>query len=121
MMSGVTAAIETIDRPSRNVSEDDDRPADAGTACMAPTVAHCAWPEAAVNTNIAAMSHACRVTPRTSHLQTSSRAIILTGPFMRRSDDRPAVTIMAPLSGVLVALEDVPDPVFAQKIVGDGI
>jgi len=29
--------------------------------------------------------------------------------------------ITAPLSGVLVALEDVPDPVFAQKIVGDGI
>ncbi|OLC44655.1 MAG: phosphoenolpyruvate--protein phosphotransferase [Acidobacteria bacterium 13_1_40CM_65_14] len=39
-----------------------------------------------------------------------------------RSDARPAVTmIKAPLSGILVALEDVPDPVFAQKVVGDGI
>jgi len=39
-----------------------------------------------------------------------------------RSDSRPAVTmIKAPLSGILVALEDVPDPVFAQKVVGDGI
>lgn len=29
--------------------------------------------------------------------------------------------IMAPLSGVLVPLESVPDPVFAQKMVGDGV
>lgn len=29
--------------------------------------------------------------------------------------------LTAPLSGVLVPLEDVPDPVFAQKMVGDGI
>ena len=29
--------------------------------------------------------------------------------------------IVAPLSGVLIALESVPDPVFAQKMVGDGI
>jgi multiphosphoryl transfer protein len=41
---------------------------------------------------------------------------------MTRSDAQPAVTIItAPLSGHLVALEDVPDPVFAQKVVGDGI
>src|SRR4051794_36129200 len=39
-----------------------------------------------------------------------------------RSDVRPAaVLIMAPLSGPLVPLAEVPDPVFAQKIVGDGI
>ena len=31
------------------------------------------------------------------------------------------LTFMAPLSGPLVALQDVPDPVFAQKLVGDGI
>jgi len=29
--------------------------------------------------------------------------------------------ILAPLSGVLVSLESVPDPVFAQKMVGDGV
>lgn len=31
------------------------------------------------------------------------------------------LTVLAPLSGVLVPLELVPDPVFAQKMVGDGI
>ena len=31
------------------------------------------------------------------------------------------LTFIAPLSGPLVALQDVPDPVFAQKLVGDGI
>jgi phosphocarrier protein FPr len=31
------------------------------------------------------------------------------------------LSIKAPLSGVLVPLENVPDPVFAQKMVGDGI
>ncbi len=31
------------------------------------------------------------------------------------------VTLMAPLSGVLMPIEAVPDPVFAQKLVGDGI
>src|SRR5512133_1685540 len=30
------------------------------------------------------------------------------------------VEILAPLSGVLVPLESVPDPAFAQKMVGDG-
>ena len=28
--------------------------------------------------------------------------------------------VFAPLSGVIVPLEDNPDPVFAQKLVGDG-
>src|ERR1700730_14552881 len=40
-------------------------------------------------------------------------------------DPRPAVALVAliraPLSGQLLSLEDVPDPVFAQKVVGDGI
>ncbi len=31
------------------------------------------------------------------------------------------VSILAPLSGVVVPLEQVPDPVFAQKMVGDGV
>lgn len=32
-----------------------------------------------------------------------------------------AIALKAPLSGYLVAIEQVPDPVFAQKMVGDGI
>ncbi|MCB1793893.1 MAG: PTS glucose transporter subunit IIA, partial [Candidatus Competibacteraceae bacterium] len=31
------------------------------------------------------------------------------------------ITLIAPLSGPLVPIERVPDPVFAQKMVGDGI
>ena len=30
-------------------------------------------------------------------------------------------TIMAPLTGTVVQLEEVPDPVFSQKMLGDGI
>jgi phosphocarrier protein FPr/phosphocarrier protein len=29
--------------------------------------------------------------------------------------------ILAPLSGIVVALEDLPDPVFARKLVGEGV
>jgi len=32
-----------------------------------------------------------------------------------------AIEILAPLSGEIVAIEDVPDVVFAEKIIGDGI
>ncbi|MDQ3674548.1 MAG: glucose PTS transporter subunit IIA, partial [Gemmatimonadota bacterium] len=35
--------------------------------------------------------------------------------------DREMLTLVAPLSGVLVPLDQVPDPVFAQRLVGDGI
>jgi PTS system glucose-specific IIA component len=37
--------------------------------------------------------------------------------------DTPADTteIIAPLSGEIIHIEDVPDPIFAEKIVGDGI
>src|SRR6202000_2984335 len=31
------------------------------------------------------------------------------------------IDLVAPLSGVMVPLETVPDPVFAQKMVGDGV
>ncbi|MBU0552520.1 PTS glucose transporter subunit IIA, partial [Myxococcota bacterium] len=34
---------------------------------------------------------------------------------------RPNLILQAPLSGVCVDLSDVPDPVFAQRMVGDGI
>jgi multiphosphoryl transfer protein len=39
-----------------------------------------------------------------------------------KAPQRPLrIELMAPLSGVLVPLESVPDPVFAQKMVGDGV
>jgi phosphocarrier protein FPr/phosphocarrier protein len=39
-----------------------------------------------------------------------------------KAPQRPLrIALMAPLSGVLVPLDTVPDPVFAQKMVGDGV
>jgi phosphocarrier protein FPr len=35
--------------------------------------------------------------------------------------ENPTVSILAPLSGELVPLEAVPDPVFSQKMVGEGM
>ena len=32
-----------------------------------------------------------------------------------------SLALKAPLSGILVPITEVPDPVFAQKLVGDGI
>ena len=37
------------------------------------------------------------------------------------SESSMSVTLVAPLTGVLVPLDQVPDPVFARKMVGDGI
>ncbi|KKA46263.1 MULTISPECIES: PTS glucose transporter subunit IIA [Salinivibrio] len=37
------------------------------------------------------------------------------------SNDASAIEIIAPLSGEIVNIEDVPDVVFAEKIVGDGV
>ncbi|WP_396214119.1 phosphoenolpyruvate--protein phosphotransferase [Gemmatimonas sp.] len=34
---------------------------------------------------------------------------------------RATLTLLAPVSGVIVPLEDVPDPVFAQRLAGDGL
>ncbi|MEO7965028.1 MAG: glucose PTS transporter subunit IIA, partial [Gemmatimonadaceae bacterium] len=34
---------------------------------------------------------------------------------------RTTLTLLAPISGVIVPLDDVPDPVFAQRLAGDGI
>ena len=36
-------------------------------------------------------------------------------------DDQNFIEILAPLSGEIVKIEDVPDVVFAEKIVGDGV
>ncbi len=44
---------------------------------------------------------------------TATRAMAQASPTL--------LTILAPISGVLVPLESVPDPVFAQKMVGDGV
>lgn len=46
-----------------------------------------------------------------SELQTSGSAVDKVGPTMVRS----------PISGKLVALGDVPDPTFAEKVLGDGV
>ena len=35
--------------------------------------------------------------------------------------DGPSATIFAPFSGIVVPLDDVPDPAFAQRLAGDGI
>lgn len=40
---------------------------------------------------------------------------------MNHSLDSHRLTLTAPLSGLLLPIERVPDPVFAQKMVGDGI
>ncbi|RKS85774.1 PTS system D-glucose-specific IIA component (Glc family) [Orbus hercynius] len=36
-------------------------------------------------------------------------------------DDQNYIEVLAPLSGEIVKIEDVPDVVFAEKIVGDGV
>ncbi|AZN37333.1 phosphoenolpyruvate--protein phosphotransferase [Iodobacter ciconiae] len=40
---------------------------------------------------------------------------------MNNSTQASRLDLFAPLSGVVVAIESVPDPVFAQKMVGDGV
>ena len=41
--------------------------------------------------------------------------------FKGKTETVNTIDIIAPLSGEIVAIEDVPDVVFAEKIVGDGI
>src|SRR6185436_11621763 len=118
MMSALSAVTETIDRASRNVSDAGVRPAGR----IAPTVAHCAWPALAVKRRTIAMTdvRANRCTAasreRPARLYWPPTAIMSS----RSDSPRAAAIIKAPLSGPLVRLIDVPDPVFAQKIVGDG-
>ncbi|MGC5326826.1 PTS sugar transporter subunit IIA [Brevibacillus sp. SYSU BS000544] len=40
--------------------------------------------------------------------------------FSKKANDKEVI-VKAPLTGELIPLEQVPDPVFAQKIVGDGV
>ena len=39
----------------------------------------------------------------------------------KKENSLVAMRIIAPLTGQAVALEQVPDPVFSQKIIGDGV
>ena len=39
----------------------------------------------------------------------------------KNTDGCIGIQILSPLTGTAVPLEDVPDPVFSQKIIGDGI
>ncbi|WP_156291298.1 PTS sugar transporter subunit IIA [Oceanobacillus salinisoli] len=41
--------------------------------------------------------------------------------FKKKEENVADVSLAAPVNGELVALEDVPDPVFAQKMMGDGV
>ncbi len=41
--------------------------------------------------------------------------------YMGKQKNREPVRVIAPLSGSILSLEKVPDPVFAQKMVGDGV
>lgn len=43
------------------------------------------------------------------------------GNMFRKKEEVQDVTIYAPTNGELVPLEEVPDPVFSQKMMGDGI
>jgi len=45
----------------------------------------------------------------------------MTAPTAAPSTSISTLTLLAPISGVLVPLDQVPDPVFAQRLVGDGI
>ena len=39
---------------------------------------------------------------------------------MVKTEGKKSLTIMSPLNGKAVALEQVPDPVFSDKVLGDG-
>lgn len=41
--------------------------------------------------------------------------------FFSRKPQQQELTLLAPLTGLVVPLEEVPDPVFAQKVAGDGV
>ncbi|MBP1971383.1 PTS system glucose-specific IIA component [Virgibacillus natechei] len=43
------------------------------------------------------------------------------GKLFKKKEEVTDISLVAPVSGVLVALEDVPDPVFSQKMMGDGV
>ncbi len=53
--------------------------------------------------------------------QTSGAALLPTWPKDSPSQGGTVVELVAPIDGEIMAIEDVPDPVFADKTVGDGV
>ena len=45
---------------------------------------------------------------------------LLKGSAVVSAESTARVSLRAPLTGVMVPIEDVPDPVFARRMVGDG-
>ncbi|WP_249869094.1 PTS sugar transporter subunit IIA [Oceanobacillus saliphilus] len=43
------------------------------------------------------------------------------GKLFKKNEEVTDITLVAPVSGEVVALEEVPDPVFSEKMMGDGI
>src|SRR5699024_2847987 len=43
------------------------------------------------------------------------------GKFFKKKEKDKDIVLYAPVDGELVPLEEVPDPVFAQKMMGDGV
>ena len=43
------------------------------------------------------------------------------GKLFGKKDEKNPISLLAPVSGELVQLEDVPDPVFSEKMMGEGI
>ncbi|WP_339226105.1 PTS glucose transporter subunit IIA [Oceanobacillus sp. FSL K6-2867] len=43
------------------------------------------------------------------------------GKLFKKKEEVTDITLIAPVSGEVVALEEVPDPVFSEKMMGDGV
>lgn len=43
------------------------------------------------------------------------------GKLFKKKEEVTDITLVAPINGEVIALEDVPDPVFSEKMMGDGL
>src|SRR5882724_3118353 len=61
--------------------------------------------------------------PESRELRTTFRPRrgVITSSIVSPSDRLISLTLLAPLSGVIVPLEHVPDPAFARRLAGDGL
>src|SRR5438445_6811985 len=91
MIFVVTAVTETIDRLSRKVSDDGDRPA----GCIGPTVDHCARADVAARTNAIARSHISRGFRRTRHLGLKEPSTGRYGSFRNANANTASPAVMA--------------------------
>ena|SRR5690554_3143643 len=41
--------------------------------------------------------------------------------FLKRGKDKPSIEILAPVNGKIIPITEVPDPVFSEKMMGEGI